>query len=230
MNHEHLLQLDNPAWSALTSDQRAFATGTAAVKRFRRGILPFAAYDHASPEKILALDEWLLPDEVFFLIGGLPPLPPHWEVIKELPCLQMVLPELLDIATDTSILPLTAADKDDMFNLINKVQPGYYQPDTHLLGNYFGIRQEGALVAIAGERMRPEGLMEISAICTDPAYTGRGYARQLTAHVCRSNLKKGRTPYLHVLQSNQRAIGIYAYLGFKARRMISFWKLKKRIA
>jgi GNAT superfamily N-acetyltransferase len=230
MIHEHLLQLDNPAWSALTSEQRSFATGTAAVKRFQRGILPFAAYDHASPEKIIALDEWLLPGEVFFLIGDLPPLPPQWEVIKELPCMQMVLPELADIAADTPILHLTAADKGDMFHLINKVQPGYYEPDTHLLGNYFGIRQEGALVAIAGERMRPEGLTEVSAICTDPAYTGRGYARQLTAHVCRINLEQGRTPYLHVLQSNQRAIGIYEKLGFKARRMISFWKLKKSIA
>jgi predicted GNAT family acetyltransferase len=114
-----------------------------------------------------------------------------------------------------------------MFTLINKVQPGYYEKDTHLLGNYFGIRQEGVLVAIAGERMRPEGLTEVSAICTDPAYTGRGYARQLTAHVCRRNLEQGLTPYLHVLQSNQRAIGIYESLGFKARRMISFWKLKK---
>jgi len=187
------------------------------------------------------LDEWLETGEVFFIIGMLPVLPPHWQLITELPCVQMVLQQpvtntLLQASvaplttadsSQTPIIPLTATDRDDMFNLVTKVQPGYYEPDTYQLGRYFGIRQDGQLVAIAGERIRLDGLTEVSAVCTDPAYTGRGYAQQLTTHICRANLEQGITPFLHTLTTNERAIRLYEYLGFKQRRVISFWKLMK---
>lgn len=228
MTHDHFSKLDNPAWWALNSVQQPFATGGTVAKRYQHGILPFAAYDHTSPENITALDEWLQPGEVFFLIGTLSSLPSHWELIRELPCVQMVLEQpITDIPSTTSVIPLAAADRDDMFSLINKVQPGYYEPDTYRLGNYYGIRQEGRLVAIAGERIRLDGLTEVSAVCTDPAYTGRGYAQQLTTRVCLRNLEQGITPFLHTLTTNQRAIGVYERLGFRTRRVISFWKLKK---
>jgi ribosomal protein S18 acetylase RimI-like enzyme len=226
MTHDHFAKLDNPAWWALKGVQRSFSTGFAAAKRYRHGILPFIAYDHALPESIIALNEWLEPGEAFFLIGDLPHLPSNWELITELPCAQMILPGPAAFMP-ADVVHLAAADRDEMFDLVNRVQPGYYEPDTHQLGNYYGIRQEGRLVAIAGERIRLEGFTEVSAICTDPAYTGRGYAQQLTAHVCRVNLERGITPFLHVLQTNQRAIRIYEYLGFRRRRVISFWKLKK---
>lgn len=227
MLHDHFAKLDNPAWWALTGIQRTFSSGFAAAKRYRRGILPFIAYDHTLPESIIALDEWLEPGEVFFLIGHLPSLRSNWELITELPCAQMVLPGPAAFMP-ADVVHLAAADRNEMFELVNRVQPGYYEHDTHLLGNYYGIRQEGKLVAIAGERVRLEGFTEVSAICTDPAYTGRGYAQQLTAHVCRVNLERGITPFLHVLETNLRAIRIYEYLGFRRRRLISFWKLMKK--
>ena len=235
MNQDHFAKLDNPVWWALTGAQQSFSTGTAVAKRYQRGVLSFAAFDYTSPENMNALDEWLETGEVFFIIGMLPVLPPHWQLITELPCVQMVLQqpvtntpsETSAAPSGTSIIPLTAADRDDMFNLVTKVQPGYYELGTHQLGNYYGIRQDGQLVAIAGERIRLEGLTEVSAVCTDPAYTGRGYAQQLTAHICQANLEQGITPFLHTLTTNERAIRLYEYLGFKQRRVISFWKLMK---
>lgn len=228
MIHDHFTKLDNPAWWALNGVQRSFSGGGAVAKRFRRGILPFAAYDQASTENIAALDELLEPGEVFFLIGALSSLPSHWELIGELPCAQMILQRPVgEIPSETPVTPLTASDRDDMFDLINKVQPGYYEPDTHQLGNYYGIRQEGQLVAIAGERIRLDGLTEVSAVCTDPDHTGRGYAQLLTKQVCRHNLEQGITPFLHTLTTNERAIRMYEYLGFRQRRIISFWKLRK---
>ena len=226
MTNDHFAKLDNPAWWALTGVQRSFSAGFAAAKRYRHGVLPFIAYNHALPESIIALNEWLEPGETFFLIGDLPHLPSNWELITELPCAQMILPGPVAFKP-ADVVHLGAADRDEMFDLINKVQPGYYEPDTHQLGNYYGIRQEGKLVSVAGERIRLEGFTEVSAICTDTAYTGRGYAQQLTTHVCRVNLERGITPFLHVLQTNERAIRIYEYLGFRRRRKISFWKLKK---
>lgn len=223
-----LSQLDAPAWNALTSVQQNFATGTAHVKRYRRSILPFAACEPGYENEIAALSALLEPGEIFYLIGELPPLPHHFTVLKELPCAQMVLQKpVTAIENNTIVVPLKANDKDDMFNLINKVQPGYYEPDTRELGNYFGIRQEGKLVAIAGERMRLNGLTEISAICTDPGYTGRKYAQQLIAALCQYNHQQSITPFLHVLETNERAIGLYEYMGFVRRRTISFWQMQK---
>lgn len=223
-----LAKLDAPAWNALTSVQQNFATGTAHVKRYRQGILPFAACEPGHEKEIDAITTMLQPGEIFYLIGELPPLPAYLAVLKELPCVQMVLQKPVPaIENNATVLPLTAADKDDMFTLINKVQPGYYAPETYQLGNYFGIRQEGKLVAIAGERMRLNGLTEISAICTDPNYVGRKYAQQLIAALCQHNLQQGITPFLHVIETNERAIRLYEYMGFVIRRTISFWQMQK---
>jgi ribosomal protein S18 acetylase RimI-like enzyme len=245
MNLDRYSKLDNPAWWALNEAQQSWAVGKGPALRYRRGILSFAAYDQEltstdqrpaadSAQATATLDSYLDAGEVFFLIGELPPLPASWTILNELPCTQMVLEEpLTAVAEDVpsagiTISHLTAADSADMYALVTKVQPGYYERGTHQLGNYYGIRQEGKLVAIAGERLRLNGLTEISAICTDPAYTGRGYAQLLTTHLCHTNQAKGITPFLHTLQTNERAIRIYQHLGFAQRRVISFWKLRKK--
>jgi len=230
MDHEDpLIKLDNPAWWALNGAQKTFSIGNTRVKRYQRGVLPFAAFDTGAPESIGALNEWLQAGEIFFLIGQLPPLPSSWTIEQELPCVQMILASHIHLAGDAiPVAELTDADSTEMFDLINKVQPGYYEPATYRLGKYYGVHQQGKLVAIAGERMRTEQLTEISAICTDPAYTGRQYAQHLTAHLCNSHLDRGITPFLHVLQTNERAIRLYEYLGFTRRRTISFWKLKRQ--
>lgn len=227
-NSYQLAKLDAPAWNALTSVQQTFATGAGHVKRYRRGILPFAACEPGYENEIGSLASMLEPGAIFYLIGELPPLPAYFTVVKELPCAQMVLQKPVPcIENNVAIQPLTATHKDDMFKLINKVQPGYYEPETWQLGNYLGIRQDGKLVAIAGERMRLDGLTEISAICTDPEYTGRKYAQQLIAALCNYNLNQGITPFLHVIETNERAIRLYEYMGFVRRRTISFWQLQK---
>jgi ribosomal protein S18 acetylase RimI-like enzyme len=219
-------QLDNPAWWALTGAQQQFATGSQQVKRYQRGILPFAALETATTQNLVALRNLVEPGEIFYLIGELPPLPAGIQLLKELPCVQMVLQQPIVLPASTAaITPLNASHSDHMLNLINKVQPGYYEKDTGRLGNYAGIWQQDQLVAIAGERMRLDRLTEISAICTDPAYTGRKYAQYLIAYLCNTNLQTSNTPFLHVIHTNERAIRLYEYLGFTTRRMISFWQL-----
>src|SRR5882757_3944771 len=166
MNPDRLVKLDNPAWWALTGPQQSFATGASKVRRYQRGLLPFAAYEEGGHEDMGALDPWLETDEVFFLIGELPALPARWKLLKELPCVQMVFQgtgvgsvEVREGAEATQGEPviisrLTEADNRELFDLINKVQPGYYERDTYRLGAYYGIRQDGKLVAVAGERLR----------------------------------------------------------------------------
>ncbi len=219
--------LDNPAWWALTGAQQQFASGPQQAKRYQRGILPFAALETATTENLVALQQLFEPGEIFFLIGELPPLPAGMQLLKELPCVQMVHTRPFPVlgGNPAPVSLLTATHKDALFNLIQKVQPGYYEPNTHQLGKYYGIWENDQLVATAGERMRLGRLTEISAICTDPAYTGRKFAQYLIQQLCNSNLEQGNTPFLHVVGTNDRAIRLYEYLGFTTRRTISFWQL-----
>ena len=115
-----------------------------------------------------------------------------------------------------------------MYRLINQVQPGYYLRNTCQLGSYFGIRKNGKLVAMAGERMRLTGFSELSAICTLPGYTGLGYAQQLMQKLCRLHVAAGIVSFLHVTLSNQRAIRLYRHMGFEKRREIVFRKIQKQ--
>lgn len=227
LNNDVLAQLDNPAWYALTSAQQHFAVGGPFVKRYQKGILPFAAYAPGKADLIEELRHWLQPNEIFYIIGELPPLPAGMTLLKELPCLQMVVEAPIQLATPAPpIVPLTLLHSAHLFNLIQKVQPGYYEPDTWQLGNYYGIWHNDELVAVAGERMRLDSLTEVSAICTHPDYTGRKYAQYLTAHVCNENFAQGKTPFLHVLSTNERAIRLYEYLGFVTRREIGIWQVQ----
>ena len=222
--------LDNPAWGALTSVHAHFAQGTDRAKRYAPGIVPFVAIGDTASDSLKELDPWMNPGETFYIIGDLPTLPQGWVVEHELPCAQMVLgssmPPMMDDENVTVSL-LGEADATDMFNLINSLQPGYYNKDTRLLGSYYGIRQEGMLVAMAGERMRFSGYTELSAICTHKDYTGRGYAQRLINRLCQQHAAAGITSCLHVSLANERAIRIYAHMGFEQRREIIFRRVRK---
>lgn len=58
------------------------------------------------------------------------------------------------------------------------------------------------------------GYCEVSAICTDPAFAGRGYAHAIVAHVVGRLLDEGITPFLHVNMENVRAQSVYRAVGF----------------
>jgi GNAT superfamily N-acetyltransferase len=219
--------LDNPAWSALTTAQAGFAQGTDDAKRYLPGLLPFVGLaPEADPVK---LGPYIGAGEFFYLIGDLPTLPTGWRLEHELPCAQLLAPENLHCMPQPTepIVLLGEADKAEMFALIDSLQPGYYYPDTRQIGEYFGIRRDGRLVAMSGERMRMTGYSELSAICTHPDFTGRGYAQQLIAWLCRRRVAEGIGPFLHVSLANQRALRLYLHLGFRHRRGITFSRIRK---
>jgi len=90
------------------------------------------------------------------------------------------------------------------------------------LGTYLGIRRDGALVAMAGQRLRPAGWTEISAVCTDPAYRGQGLATRLIHAMAADIYGHGDTPFLHTVTTNVTAIRLYESLGFTFRRAMRF--------
>ena len=225
--------LDNPAWAALSTAQAVFATGTGSAKRYAPGLLPFTGCSAGGQGGMLELDVYMDAGESFFIIGDLPLLPEGWTVELELPCAQMLLqrmpaPTVVPHVITPAVVPLGAADAAEMLALITAVQPGYYLRGTHLLGNYSGIKENGRLVAMAGERMRMTGYSELSAICTLPGYTGRGYAQQLIVQLCQSHAAAGIMSFLHVSLANERAIRLYGHMGFVQRRTIVFRRIKKQ--
>lgn len=147
---------------------------------------------------------------------------PQW-VASRLPAGQtgraMALPELAD-APD--ITPLEQADVPDMLALAQKTRPGPFCARTHEMGRYLGIRHQGALIAMAGERMRPDGFVEISAVCVDPLWRGKGLAGRLITRLQDDIQQRGETPFLHVLSDNGNAIALYERLGYRLRRRFFF--------
>jgi GNAT superfamily N-acetyltransferase len=220
-------KLDNPAWYSLLETHKHFALGDEEIKRYPENIAPFVAFHSDKKDILNQLDQWMNPGESFFLIGDLPTLPSNYIIESSLACTQMLCTEKISITNTAKIEKLGDADDEQMISLINLVLPGYYKPGTRLMGDYFGIRHKGELIAMTGERMCMNGLAEISAVVTDPLFTGRGYAQQLVAHTSNKNLAAGIIPFLHTGETNERAIKIYTHLGYIQRRIISFHKIKR---
>jgi GNAT superfamily N-acetyltransferase len=214
--------LDNPVWHALQTTHKAFAQGTDRVHRYPVDVLQFlgcADPVHADLNEILP---WTSVGEKMLMIGELPVLPSNWALVRQLDCIQMTCDRPVSTASP-DVVPLE--NIEEMLTLVSMVQPGFFYRNTPMLGQYYGIYQEGQLVAIAGERTRIDGMVEVSAVCTHPAFTGRGYAHQLVAHIMNKNVAEGNVLYLHFLTSNDRARKVYEGLGFVYRRDIVFWEI-----
>ena len=219
--------LDNPVWNALQTHHQAYATGTPLIQRYPRKMLPFLSCQNPATSKLNDIEPWLTADEQLFIVGEIPHLPSNWTLISQLECIQMVCEEQKNpVKHDVDIARITLAENEELIQLIHMVQPGYFFKDTALSGRYFGIKVENKLVAVAGERLRMPGFTEISAVCTLPSFTGKGYAQMLVTHLIQLNLQEGTIPFLHVLRNNMRAINVYTLLGFKERIIMPFRQLE----
>jgi predicted GNAT family acetyltransferase len=105
-----------------------------------------------------------------------------------------------------------------MLELVRLTDPGPFLQRTIELGKYVGIRRDGALVAMAGERLHFDGWTEISAVCTAPTYRGQGLASRLVSVLVADIQQRSEHVFLHVLTVNTNAIRLYEGLGFRARR------------
>ena len=223
MNQPTQLPLDRPIWSALTTRQAHLRQGDRLACRYFPEVAPFAAL---APDPAQATAAWqalhalLQPDEQVAMLSleALSPIDTlKAERIGKLH--QMIAPHHAhQAADDRDIVRLTERDAPEMFELAQKAKPGPFGKRTHQIGNYIGIRDEGRLIAMAGERMQLDGFVEISAVCVDPDYRGKGLAGRLV-NVQRKQIGlRGETPFLHVLSENHAAIALYERLGFEQRQ------------
>lgn len=228
MSLNNYFKLNNPAWFALTEKHQAFAIGTSEIKKYPRFVAPWIGYQSTIPTVFDQLDPFVETGESCYVFDTLPTLPENYIQEATIHCLQMICEkEIENIIQNVTIEKLEDQDADELEALINLVQPGYYNPGTRLMGEYYGIKQEGKLVAAAGERICLTEFTEISGVVTHPDFVGRKYAQQLVTLVANKNLRAGLLPYLHVAETNDRAIRLYEYLGFTVRRKIEVFKIKK---
>ena len=69
---------------------------------------------------------------------------------------------------------------------------------------------------MAGERLKPPGWTEISAVCTDDAWRGHGFASVLIRALVAGIRARGETAFLHAVATNTGAIRLYEAMGFEA--------------
>lgn len=157
--------------------------------------------------------------DLFELVGPGQPVsiadpPPGWEVEWTGEGVQMVAVSV-DTAPDPAARVLGPADVPAVLDLVSRTEPGPFRARTIEMGTYLGLFEDGALVAMAGERLRPPGWTEISAVCTDPAHRGRGLASRLVRAVAHGIVERGDHPFLHATATNTTAIGLYERMGFE---------------
>ncbi|MEO6254886.1 MAG: GNAT family N-acetyltransferase [Ferruginibacter sp.] len=220
-------KLDNPAWYALRETHSGFALGTDEFKRYDPEIVLFSGYDPGAKNIFQQLNKVFKPTDSFFLFDKFPALPANYQFETIVECMQMVCETPVPANITEDLVSLGETNSPEMYALVSQVFPGYYLPNSRLMGNFFGIFKEEKLVAMAGERLRMDGLTEISAVVTHPDWLGRKFAQQLVSHLTDKNLQQGITPFLHTGSGNERAIRIYELLGYTKRRVIPVTKIKR---
>lgn len=214
--------LERPVWSMLAGPQAGLAVATGAAVRIDPRYGPFAAARDRSDAAQAALAATLSgPNDTIWLVERDEwPAPPGTRVVRVAPLLQMVAESPAPLrADDGPFVTLGASDVAEMTDLALATEPGPWGPLTHQYGQFWGIREEGRLLAMAGERMRPApGLAEVSGVCTWPDQRGRGLAGALIRQVMADQVARGDVPYLHSYAGNASAIRLYESLGFRAER------------
>ncbi|WMD21528.1 GNAT family N-acetyltransferase [Achromobacter seleniivolatilans] len=225
--------LDNPVWTALSTAQTHLRQGDGLACRYPSDVAPFAALETHTPDAWQALGRLLLPGEQVALLSEAPAAPgPQFGtqsvgVIHQMMAGGQALanvnrPDARTLAPadlkHPDSMTLTLADAQDMLDLAQKTKPGPFCARTREMGRYIGIRDQGRLVAMAGERMHPAGYVEISAVCVDQDWRGKGIAGRLISQLHARILQRGETPFLHVLSTNHNAIALYERLGFTLRK------------
>ena len=209
--------LDQAGWHALTGPHANLAEVFGQARRYPVDISPFNAVADLSSQQAWDDMRVLLGDTgvAIAITNNFEPLA-GWRMVEKFPGVQMTGEDVIGVR-DPDLISLTINDAPEMLELISRTEPGPFLPRTVELGGYLGIREKGKLVAMAGRRLNPPGWVEISAVCTDEEYRGRGFAARLVKAVAAGIQDEGMTPFLHTGATNVDAIRLYEKLGFKIR-------------
>ena len=210
--------LDRPVWSALATRHAAFARGDDLARKYDPAIVPFAATASDDAEGLRALETLVSPGESVLMLQVDPiVLPAGLSAVSTAVGVQMIGGAAPKAVSDPAVEPLSADDAAEMLALATLTRPGPFTARALALGEFWGVRLQGRLAAMAGERMKQPGHTEISGVCAHPDFRGQGLARRLSLFVADRIVQRGETPYLHAYATNAAAIGLYESIGFRIR-------------
>jgi ribosomal protein S18 acetylase RimI-like enzyme len=211
--------LDNPVWHALGGPQANVAVRRPHARRYDPEIAPFFGIEEPSERAYRDCGDILgKSPEAWLVRPEEEPTPPGWTKIFEKAVAQMILPPTAALpSVPSSVIELGPGDAPAIRALAEHARPGPFSSRTHELGTFLGIHDGGRLVAMAGERMRLPGWVEISTVAVDEAYRGRGYGRMLTAAVAARIRAANHMPFLHLYADNKPAMALYRKMGFAQR-------------
>lgn len=214
--------LERPIWTSLSADHNPFAVGTKRALRFDPEVSTLGAIKDDSDESLAELGE-LVTKYGPIITGQTTPIdcPPGARLASVLDFCQMRLDTLLSpTVADHKLERLDAHDAEEMLALAQLSKPGPFSLRTHVLGEYWGIRSEGKLVSMAGQRLRQGAFVEVSGVCTHPDFVGRGMALSLCQKVTQRIIEHGAAAYLHVAGANDGAMHVYSKLGYRMHQPI----------
>lgn len=220
--------LDRPAWNALATVHADLAEGTPLARRYPASIVPFAAAADDSAESLAALASLPTGSQAMALVEARPiVVPPELQVTLSAMLLQLVAANPFERIEDPRIEAMGEEDAEEMLALATLTKPGPFTLGAQKLGKFWGIRIEGRLVAMAGQRMRQPGFTELSGVCTHPDFQGKGLGKTMLRFVAGEIFAAGDTPYLHAYSSNVGAVALYRAMGFAPRCEMNFRMVKR---
>ena len=220
--------LDRPVWGSLAGAWRAKAVQAGEALRLEPAYGPFAASVSLTPDSLADLAVFQLGEDSLDLIEPEPiPAPAGLAITLQTKLVQMTADASAGEPPDVRAVALDESDGPEMLALAQLTRPGPFAPRTPALGGFIGVKVDGRLIAMAGERMRVRGFCEVSGVCTHPEHRGRGHAGALMRLVARRILARGETPFLHAMETNAGAIALYGKLGFRIRRKLVLTVLKR---
>lgn len=221
--------LQQPVFNALLSGDSHFNKGNDKVKFFDAEVSPFVDFETGYEKGFADLYELLSSDRKILFASPIEiEQPAGWKILRTIKGLQFVFEKGMEIKNNfPNIVPLKKSDVDEMVSLAKLTVPGPFDKRTIEFGSYFGIFDKDKLVSMTGQRLHVNNFSEISAVCTHPQHTGKGYAFQLLQHQLGIILNENKNPFLHVWEENKRAIEIYRRLGFKVSRPMNFYFMSK---
>ena len=209
--------LDNIFWNCLNGPHRHLSSGTDRARRYAPGFSPIVGFPDPHDPDFAALRPFCNPGEQFYCDAWSGPAPQGWRIDVEATMFRLVWDGRPGPAEDPApeAVALGPEHVDQAMALALLTRPGPFGPRTIELGDYFGIFDDGRLVAMAGERMAAAGLREVSGVCTHPDFQGRGLAGRLMLKLVGRQLARGETPFLHAMSANRRAHDLYLRMGFR---------------
>jgi ribosomal protein S18 acetylase RimI-like enzyme len=223
--------LDNVIWKALTGLQSHLAVINGQSGKFLPHVSVLGGLAEPTDDAFQSLASLVNSGErVGLFLNEIPVVPSPWQVSRSGPMLEMMYAGA-SLASDGKSSPefqrLGEDDVAEMLVLTELTKPGPFAKRTHEMGEYWGIRENGRLVAMAGERLRITGYTEVSAVCTHPDDLGHGYATALISMLVRRMCGRGEQPFLHVRADNDRAVGLYQRIGFEKRVLMYYVVLER---